>query len=69
MIFFCYERTVHGTWAPVCYHGEKPKPEKVSEGDTAGRTALHVVPADCMDGDSPNFGKLTKRWAAPEISG
>lgn len=69
MMFFCYELTIHGSWAPVCYHGEKPKPEKTSEGDPARRTALRIVPDHCVDGDgSPNFGLLTKLWPAPEVA-
>jgi hypothetical protein len=63
--WFCYERSV-GRWAPVVYHGQKPRPEKVAEGDEPSRTTLIPVPADCLDtsGD-PMFGRLQERFPPP----
>lgn len=65
-LFFCYERSPTGGWAPVCYHGEKPAREKVSDGDRPGRSEVWEVPADCRDGDEPSFARLTATFAAPE---
>lgn len=59
MIWFAYERTMTGTWQPVCYHREKPR----RADDLVG---LIEVPAYCIDVDgSPNFGALQKRFPLP----
>lgn len=64
MIWFAWERQPTGNWAPVCYHGDKPRK------DADNRLTLHEVPADCIDADgSPNFGALTKRFPLPEAQG
>lgn len=62
-IFFCYERAMTGNWQPVCYHGERPKDVKVSDGDAPFRLKLTEVPPDCMDMENePNLGRLVKRF-------
>lgn len=56
MIYFCYERTMTGSWQPACYHGDKPGKGRDYDG-------LVEVPADCIDADgSANFGRLQKRF-------
>jgi len=66
MLYYCYERAMTGVWSPVCYHGEKPKNEKISDGDSPSRTVLYEVPEDCVDEfGNPMFGMLMKRWPAP----
>jgi hypothetical protein len=67
-LFFCYERTIRGSWSPVCYHGEKPKPEKFSDCDSPCRTTVWPVPDDLISGDTPQFSALMKRFPAPEVA-
>lgn len=66
-IWFCWERGMTGQWAPVCYHGEKPKPEKSSADDAPARSVLHSVPGDCVDQEgNALFGRLCDRFPAPQ---
>lgn len=67
MIWFCWERNV-GRWAPVAYHSEKPRLEKVADGDEPTRTALQPVPDDCLDTHgNPMFGRLQAKFPAPAV--
>lgn len=61
MIWFCWERQPTGNWAPVCYHGEKPR--KLSED----RLTLHEVPTEYIDVDgTPRLSALQKVFPLPE---
>lgn len=65
--YFCWERNFAGVWSPVVYHGEMPKPEKVSDGDRASRTAVIPVKDEFISGDTPIFGTLVKAYPAPAV--
>ncbi len=63
--YFCWERNFAGEWHAVVYHGEAPKPEKVSDGDRPTRTTPVLVDPQFISGDSPIFGALIKAYPAP----
>lgn len=64
-LYFCWERSPTGRWAPVCYHSEMPAREKVSDGDRASRSTVWTVPDDCRDGEEPLFSRLAATFPAP----
>jgi hypothetical protein len=60
-IFFCWEKTMSGQWAPVCYHG------RVSPIVQAERSPTYEVPPKFIDIDgSPRFGALMRAYPAPQ---
>lgn len=66
--YFCYEKQPSGGWAPVVYHGEAPKTEKVSGDDKTRRSTVWPVPPDCLgstDGQ-PLWGRLQAKFPAPK---
>jgi hypothetical protein len=65
-VYFCWERANFGDWQPVCYHGEQPRPVKISDGDPPFRSPVHEVPDGLVAADgTPNFGRLAKKFPAP----
>ncbi|NEI71031.1 hypothetical protein GR212_15740 [Rhizobium lusitanum] len=65
-IWFCWEKSSTGRWSPVCYHGDQPVNEKVSDGDRPMRSPLYEVSTECLDVDgNPQFGKLALLFPAP----
>lgn len=60
---FCYELTEKNEWEPVVYFGGLPTMLQV-----IARTETVEVPAEFIDQDTPNFGRLKKAFPAPNCT-
>lgn len=62
-LFFCYEKTMLGTWQPVVFHGDVLT--KSSNGALPERTKIEEVPDHCISNGESMFGRLQVFFPAP----
>lgn len=68
--WFCYERSTVGKWAPVLYHGEKPKENPAGGKEDKPKRTIPVEVSDLLSIFDPDheipFGALTEKFPPPE---